>query len=128
MSLQHLGESLRGLAHKEHVEPTPEEAYERLSHYHRAKHHFHKGVDMCARSGRVIIAGAGFLADAYDLFGKFGNRRIAVEAVVYLLLTLVSGGIACVRKKILVRFTFLIRAIAVFLGSLPGKRPVTVPY
>jgi len=53
---------------KPHVEPTPEEAYERLSHYHRAKHHFHKGVDMCARSGRIVIAGAGFLADAYDLF------------------------------------------------------------
>lgn len=70
MSNLNLGASLRNLAHKEHHEPTPEEAYERLSHYHRAKHHFHKGVDLCQRSGRVIIAGAGFLADAYDLFGK----------------------------------------------------------
>lgn len=32
----------QGVMHPKH-DTTPEEAYDKLSHYHRAKHHFHKG-------------------------------------------------------------------------------------
>lgn len=38
------------------------EAVDRLSHYHSAKHHFHKpGNQLGARFGRVFVAGAGYV-------------------------------------------------------------------
>lgn len=50
-------------------DPSVEEAVRTLSHYNKMKSHFHQARNCFTRSGRVIVAGAGFLADAYDLFG-----------------------------------------------------------
>jgi len=52
----------------QHHKPTPEEAVQRLSHYHPAHRHFHRAKSMVRRSGRIMIAGCGFLADSYDVF------------------------------------------------------------
>lgn len=52
----------------QHHKPTPEEAVERLSHYHPAHRHFHRAKSMLRSSGRILIAGCGFLADSYDVF------------------------------------------------------------
>lgn len=66
----------------EHHKPTPEEAVERLSHYHPAHRHFHRAKSMVRRSGRIMIAGCGFLADSYGtgLFYRILKRLFPCQS------------------------------------------------
>jgi len=67
--------SMKRYGSKLHQKPTPEEAVERLSHYHAAHHHFHRAKSVMRRSGRILIAGAGFLADSYGKIFSFTELK-----------------------------------------------------
>src|SRR6056297_433677 len=67
--------SMKRYGSKLHQKPTPEEAVERLSHYHAAHHHFHRAKSVMRRSGRIMIAGAGFLADSYGKIFSFTELK-----------------------------------------------------